>query len=62
MHNKKEKEKASKENAIPNEHWERGYSQWEPSRNMVITGGADFNAKTSKQRKTTYVQVNSSDH
>ena len=49
-------------NAVPNQHWERGYNQWAPSPNMILTEGADFNAKTSRQRKTTHLMVNPEDH
>lgn len=48
--------------AVPNEWWEKRYSLWEPSRNMVLTEGADFNPKQSDMRKTTHLKVNKEDH
>lgn len=47
---------------IPNKHWEMGYSPSCPSRNMMLTEGADFAPKQSDMRKTTYVKVNKEDH
>lgn len=48
--------------AIPNKHWEIGYDATDPSRNMILTEGADFNPKQSDMRKTTYIKVNREDH
>lgn len=50
-----------KENA-PSEHWERSYHQWDPSKNMKDTHGSDFAPKQAKNRKTTYLKVNETDH
>lgn len=47
---------------IPNEHWERSYDATDPSRNMELTEGAAFAPKCAKDRKTTYIKVNESDH
>lgn len=47
---------------IPNEHWERSYDATHASRNMKLTEGADFVPKRSKDRKTTYIKVNETDH
>ena len=48
--------------AIPGQHWERLYDATDASRNMVITEGADFNPKCAKDRKTTHIKVNETDH
>ena len=48
--------------AIPGEHWERHYDLCSPSKNMELTGGADFAPKLSDHRKTTYIKVNKEDH
>lgn len=48
--------------AIPGEHWERTYDATDPSRNMYLTEGSDFNPKCSDQRKTTHIKVNREDH
>lgn len=48
--------------AVPNQHWERGYDAYDPSRNMILTEGADFNPKCPSDRKTTYIKVNKEDH
>lgn len=48
--------------AIPGEHWEVMYSPGSPSRNMEITQGADFNPKCARDRKTTHLKVNETDH
>lgn len=47
---------------IPGEHWERSYDATHASRNMEIVEGAAFNPKCAKDRKTTYIKVNESDH
>ena len=47
---------------VPKEHWERRYSTNEPSKNMKATEGSDFAPKCAKDRKTTYVKVNETDH
>jgi len=48
--------------AIPGEHWERTYDATNPSKNMILTEGADFNPKSSDERKTTHIKVNREDH
>lgn len=48
--------------AIPGEHWEKQYSQWEASKNMYLTKGSDFIAKQPQDRKTTHLKVNETDH
>jgi hypothetical protein len=45
-----------------NEHWERHYSLSQPSKNMVVTEGADFNPKCPNERKTTHLKVNNTDY
>lgn len=47
---------------VPGEHWERSYDATDPSRNMKLTEGADFNPKCAQDRKTTYIKVNKEDH
>lgn len=47
---------------IPGEHWEMLYDATGPSRNMVATEGADFNPKCARDRKTTHIKVNETDH
>lgn len=47
---------------IPGEHWEKRYDATDPSRNMVDTEGSDFNPKCAKDRKTTHIKVNETDH
>jgi len=47
---------------LPGKHWERLYDATGPSRNMVNTEGADFNPKCSKDRKTTHIKINETDH
>jgi len=47
---------------IPKEAWEIKYNPTAPSKNMKDTEGADFAPKQSKDRKTTYVKVNETDH
>ena len=47
---------------IPGQHWEKHYDLCGPSRNMELTGGADFAPKISDERKTTYIKVNREDH
>lgn len=54
--------KESKQKAIPNAHWEFRYSTNDPSKNMQDTQGSDFAPKRGKDRKTTYVKVNETDH
>lgn len=44
------------------EHWEKRYSLSDPSRNMVLTKGADFNPKCPEERKTTHLKVNITDY
>lgn len=51
-----------KNTAAPAEHWEKRYSLSNPSKNMVLTKGADFNPKCPDERKTTHLKVNSTDH
>lgn len=48
--------------AIPGQHWERIYSLNEPSKNLYLTEGSDFNPKRSDERKTTHLKVNKEDH
>lgn len=48
--------------AIPDQHWEKHYDLCAPSRNMELTGGADFVAKRPSDRKTTHLKVNPEDH
>ena len=48
--------------AVPSGHWEKHYSLCDPSRNMKVTEGSDFNAKRSSERKTTHRMVNKEDH
>ena len=48
--------------AIPGEHWEKTYDATDPSRNMILVEGGDFNPKCSQDRKTTYIKVNREDH
>lgn len=47
---------------IPQEHWERSYDATDASRNMHIIEGDAFNPKCPKDRKTTYIKVNETDH
>jgi hypothetical protein len=47
---------------IPGEHWELRYNATGPSQNMIDTEGADFNPKCAKDRKTTHIKVNETDH
>ena len=47
---------------IPGEAWEMLYDATSPSRNMVDTEGSDFNPKRGKDRKTTHIKVNETDH
>jgi len=47
--------------AAPKEHWEMRYNMHEPSKNMVVTSGADFMPKCPKDRKTTHLKVNETD-
>lgn len=46
----------------PSGHWEKHYPVNEPSANMRATQGADFNPKRGKERKTTHLKVNETDH
>jgi len=48
--------------AIPGEHWEMRYNQYDPSENMELTKGSDFVAKNPTDRKTTHLKVNREDH
>ena len=48
--------------AVPNQHWEMHYSPGAPSPTMKATGGADFNPKCGKDRKTTHLKINETDH
>lgn len=48
--------------AVPGQAWEREYKGWEPSRNMELVEGSDFNPKFSTHRKTTHLKVNAEDH
>lgn len=52
----------TKEKMPKNEHWERTYHPTEPSENMKLVEGADFNPKCPSKRKTTHVKVNEEDH
>lgn len=56
----------SKKSSAPmpkgNQHWEMRYDTNQPSRNMEATEGSDFAPKPAKDRKTTYVKVNETDH
>ena len=48
--------------AVPSGHWERLYNVTGPSQNMIDTEGSDFNPKRGRDRKTTHIKVNESDH
>jgi hypothetical protein len=48
--------------AIPGQHWERLYDGYDPSRNMILVEGSDFNPKCPGERKTTHIKVNETDH
>ena len=48
--------------AIPGDHWEMHYDLCGASKNMKLTGGAEFAPKRSDERKTTYIKVNKEDH
>lgn len=62
-HGKNASVPAKGEGRIPKEkHWEKQYSQWEPSKNMEATMGSDFNPKRAKDRKTTHLKINECDH
>ena len=47
---------------VPDKHWEQNYDATDPSSNMIITQGSDFNPKCPSDRKTTHVKVNREDH
>ena len=47
---------------VPSEHWEKIYDATDASKNMRDVEGADFNPKCPKERKTTYIKVNETDH
>lgn len=48
--------------AIPKEHWEIHYPPSEASQNMYLTKGSDFIPKRPKDRKTTHLKINETDH
>ena len=48
--------------AVPPQHWEKQYDLCGSPENMKMTQGSDFNAKKSKDRNTTYIKVNETDH
>ncbi len=54
--------KAGDKNPAGSGHWEKHYSVNEPSQNMRDTKGSDFNPKRGKERKTTHLKVNETDH
>jgi hypothetical protein len=47
--------------AVPNEHWEMRYNLGGPSKDMIISQGADFNPKRPRDRNTTHIKVNETD-
>lgn len=53
---------ASRSSRAPSEHWEKRYSLSKPSKNMVVTEGADFEPKCPDERKTTHLKVNKTDY
>lgn len=46
----------------PSGHWEKRYSVNAPSPNMTATEGSDFNPKRGRDRKTTHLKINETDH
>lgn len=44
------------------QHWERQYNPGMPSENMRLVEGADFNPKRGRDRRTTHLKVNETDH
>lgn len=48
--------------AIPNEHWEKMYDATDASRHEDRVGGSAFNPKCAKDRPTTHIKVNETDH
>jgi hypothetical protein len=46
----------------PSQHWEKQYNPGAPSGSMIGMSGSDFNAKCGKDRKTTHLKVNETDH
>jgi len=48
--------------SIPREHWEKRYNVNECSPDMHGMGGSDFTPKRSRDRATTHLKVNETDH
>lgn len=58
----KEASYPAKGKPVSGEHWEMKYSTNAPSGDMIGMAGSDFNAKCAKDRKTTHLKVNETDH
>lgn len=54
--------KAGDKNPAGSGHWEMPYSTCAASENMRLTAGDDFIAKRGRDRKTTHLKVNETDH
>lgn len=48
--------------AVPGQHWERLYNATDASDYMKSVQGDAFNPQCAKDRKTTHIKVNETDH